>query len=319
MKKYLMLGVVLMLVLAAAGLPAMAQPPVQQVTTSAQITGLGGPPLVEAKWELSPNDDPLTPGIQIWPNHGPATTPVCVFAVVSDPHGVADITAAYADVYHPDGTFKLQIHMVVETDPVAIQNAIDAAYDTQQIDAAEKAYLEYLIEKHLGILWWGCFDYDVHQMAGVYSVEAWAVDQSGTQSAPLVNTFEVMPFVVLDIDFDNVDYGAILPTTDKWVGGDDVFSPGDGKPTVWNRGNADAKLRVHSSSMVGATYGKLIEQFDVELLLQQEVYYASQWVELAGPLVPCNPKQIDFSIHAPAGTPADTYSGVLDIEIDFAP
>lgn len=316
MKKYLVLGLVVALALSAVAMPAMAQ---QEVTTSAQITGSGAPPVVEAKWELSANDDPTLPGIQIWPNPAPDTTEICIFAVVSDPHGISDITATYGDVYHPDGSLKVQVHMGLETDPATIQSAIDAAYATGQIDLAMKDHLEYLIEKHLGVLWWGCFLYEVHQMSGLYSVEVWSVDQSGAQSVPLVNNFEVYSIVVLAIDFDHVNYGYILPTTDKWVGGDDNFNPGDGRPTVWNRGNDPAMLRVHSTQMTGGTYGKVIEQFDVELLDQQEVYFASQWVDLWGPLIPCNPVQIDFSIHAPAGTPADIYTGLMHIEIAHAP
>lgn len=316
MKKYLMLGLVVALVLSAAVLPALAQ---TQVTTSATITGSGAPPVIEAKWELSPNDDAGLPGIQIWPNPAPAFTDICIFAVVSDPHGIADVTATYGDVYHPDGSLKVQVHMAREADPAAIQNAIDAAAATGQIDSATKANLEYLIQKHLAELWWGCFVYEVHQPAGIYDVNVWAVDQAGAQSQPLVNQFEVFSIVVLDLDFTHVNYGAILPTSVKWVGGDDFFVDGDGRPTVWNRGNDPAMLRVRSSSMVGATYGKLIEAFDVELLGQQEVYVAGQWVDLFGPLIPCNPVQIDFSVHAPSGTPADTYNGTMTIQIGHAP
>jgi hypothetical protein len=310
-----MLGLVIVLVLSAVGLPAMAQTEV--VDTSATITGAGAPPVIEAKWEsvAAANEDSSQPGIQIYPNPAPDTTEICVYAVVSDPHGIADITAAYGDVYHPDGSLKVQVHLAMETDAAVIQSAINYAYATGQIDAATMDNLEYLIEKHLATLWWGCFLYEVHQPAGTYTVNAWAVDQSGGQSQPLINEFEMYSIVVLDIDFAAVNYGAILPTSDKWVGGDDTFSQGDGRPTVWNRGNDPAKLYVNSTQMTGATYHKVIEQFDVELKGQQEVYFAGQQVELAGPLCPCTPIQIDFSVHAPAGTPADTYTGQMTIQI----
>ena len=314
MKKYLLLVVALALVLTGVALPALAQ---DEVTTEAVITGEGSPPRVKAKWELSPNDCPVEPGINIWPNPAPDLTEICVFAVVDDPNGIDDITAVYADVYHPDGTLKVQIHMEMVTDPAVIEEAKQLAVDSGQITPEEAEELDWEIEKRLATMWCACFDYDVHlQPAGVYTVAAWAVDQHGAQSEHFWNDFEVFSIVVLAIDFETVDYGPILPSKVKWVGGDDVFAPGDGRPTVWNRGNDPAMLHVHSTPMVGVEKGKIIEEFDVELLGQQEVYWASQWVDLFGPLCPCTPTQIDFSVHAPTGSPADIYAGTMTLEID---
>jgi hypothetical protein len=324
MKKYLVLVMVMLLVLTAAGLPAVGQGPAQ-VTTGAQITGGGTPPEVWAKWELSDNDT-SAPGIAIVPN--PAVDPldptsgpteICIYAVVYDPNGIQDITAVFGDVYHPDGSMKVQVHMGLETDDAVIQNAINEAVATGQMTPSEASSYITDIGKNMLQLWWGCFDYHVHQPSGTYTVDAWAVDAFGSQSVHVLNTFEVISIVVLALDFDTVDYGPILPLSWKWVGGNDVFSPGDGRATVWNRGNDPAMLSVHSSAMTGASQGKLIEEFDVELLGQQEVYFASEWVDLFGPLMPCTPVQIDFSIHAPVGTPADSYSGVLDIRIGHVP
>jgi len=314
-KRYLLLALALALVLTAVALPALAQ---EEVTTSAVITGEGSPPRVKAKWELSPNDDPAVPGIQIIPNPAPNETAICVYAVVEDPNGIEDITAVYADVYHPDGSLKVQVHMVMVSDAEAMA-AIEAAMVTGQIDAVQAAELLWELEKRLATMWKGCFSYEVHQPAGVYTVAVWAVDQQGAQSEHLVNTFDVLSIVVLAIDFDSVDYGPILPSKVKWVGGDDVFQPGDGRPTVWNLGNDPAMLRLHSTQMVGVDKGKIIGDFDVQLFDQHELYVASQWVDLAGPLEPCTPTQIDFSIHAPDGTPADTYTGLMHLAIAHAP
>lgn len=316
MKKCLVLGLVVLLALAGVVLPALAQ---EEVTTSAVITGEGSPPRVKAKWELSDNDDRSVPRLNVWPNPAPEMTEICVYAVVDDPNGIEDITAVYADVYHPDGSLKIQVHMEMVTDPAEIEWAKQEAIASQQITPEEAEELDWELEKYLATMWKGCFYYEVHQPAGEYTVDAWAVDQHGAQSPHFFNAFGVYSIVVLAIDFDHVDYGPILPSKVKWVGGDDTFSDGDGRPTVWNRGNDPAMLRVHSTEMVGMVQGKLIEEFDVELLGQHETYVASQWVDLWGPLMPCTPTQIDFSIHAPLGTPADTYLGLLHLAIDHAP
>ncbi|MCL5025402.1 MAG: hypothetical protein M1531_02760 [Chloroflexi bacterium] len=40
--------------------------------------------------------------------------------------------------------------------------------------------------KNQAQLWWGCFQYEVHQPAGDYRVSEWAIDRDSAPSVPVV-------------------------------------------------------------------------------------------------------------------------------------
>lgn len=323
MKKSMLLLMIVAFVLMSA--PAMAQP-VPPVVTKAEITGAGGDPYVLVKWE-GPDMDAGSPGIQIVPNPaGPlpgqgGKTQIDVWAVVSDPNGIADLSDVFFDIYHPDGTFKLQIHM----QPVPCEEAVELFGEAwsmgwiQPCDGCPWTLEEiaWMLDcnKLQAQLWHGVWEYEIHQMDGWYNTCVTAVDSDGGTGSCCNADTEIISIVQLGLDFSEVNWGQIKPSVPKWVAGDDIFSPGDGKPTVWNQGNNLASLRVHNSALVGSQWGKLITDFDVRLLGQTENYVASEWVTLFGPLIPCTPVQIEFSVHAPYGTPKDTYMGEIDLEI----
>jgi len=314
--------------------PVLAQEPTTgEATTEASVTGAGSPPIVKAKWEWSANDDPTRPGIQIWPNPASASaadsgqTEISVWAVVTDTNGIGDITGVYFKVFEPGGercdqpgpcsacpepnVEKVQIHMTKDTDWEA---AKQKGLDTGQLTPEQAAELDEELTKHGAELWTGSWVYEVHQPAGNYCIEVTAVDQAGNKTK-LGNCILIESIVVLAIDFDTVDYGEIVPRAEKWVMGNGEFSPGDGRPTVWNQGNDPASLKVQFTSMVGAQEGKTIEDFNVQLLGERVDVKAGEWAALTGPLMPCTPAQIDFSIHPPVFLPADNYSGTLHLEM----
>jgi hypothetical protein len=333
MKKLLTVLLVVAFALVTAA-PALAQGPTTgQATTEAVVTGAGKPPIIKAKWEWSPNDDPSRPGIQIWPNPaGPkpgqgGQTEIWVWAVVTDTNGIGDITGVYFKVFEPGGdrcnqpgpcaacpepnVEKVQVHMVKETNWEA---AKQHALATGQLTPAQAAELDEELSKHAAEMWVGSWVYEVHQPAGDYCIEVTAVDQAGNKTK-LGDCILIESIVVLAIDFDTVDFGEIVPRAEKWVMGNDTFEPGDGRPTVWNQGNDPASLRVHFTPMVGAQEGKTIEQFNVQLMSQRVDLKASEWATLEGPILPCTPVQIDFSIHPPEFLPADSYSGTVELEM----
>lgn len=294
----------------------------QEVSTSANVDAAGSEPIIKAKWECAANDDPDRPGIQIFPNPaGPmpgegGETEVCVYAVVTDPNGIGDITGVYFKVFHPDGTEKLQVHMVKVEDPAEIEWAKMDAVDTGQLTLEQAAELDEEIDKNDAEMWVGCWIYEIHQPAGEYCIEVSGVDQFGNITK-MMNCIYIESIVVLALDFSSVNFGAIVPRAEKWVMGNDVFDPGDGRPTVWNQGNDLASLMVHSDPMVGVAEGKEITTFDVQLLEEEVVYEACDWVCLTGPLEPCTPTQIDFSIHPPEFLPMDVYEGAMHFEIVY--
>ena len=294
------------------------------VQTGAQITGAGDDPFVKAKWE-SPDMDPCKAGVQIIPNPaGPlpgqgGETEVWVYAVVSDPNGIADVADVYFKIFHPDGSFKLQVHMSKVPCWQAIGLVKDAAAKGL-IKFAEGYDLEDVLwqldcEKKQAELWVGKWIYEIHQPAGWYTTEVTVVDTDGGIGKFSNSDTEIVSIVQLALDFTSIDWGNLKPGVPKWISGDDNFVPGDGKPTVWNQGNDPASLRIHNSALVGAKEGKEIVKFDVRMGGEYYKYLASQWVTLIGPLLPCTPRQIEFSVFAPEGLPKDTYSGTMDFEI----
>ncbi|MCL5024943.1 MAG: hypothetical protein M1531_00370 [Chloroflexi bacterium] len=330
MKKRLLIPFALLAVLAMllTSLPAAADPPVptQKVTTTAQITGDGAKPGIKAKWEL-PSHDMSLPGVGIPPVFVPPAYPnpadVCVWAVVTDTMGIANISGVFFDVWEPatpgedpPTKFKIQVHMVNVTDTVAIEAAKTAAVNSGQMTSAQKTEIDEEILKFEALAYKGCFDYDVHQLSGKYKIVATVTNNQGATGSK-TNYIMIDSIVSLAIDFTVVDYGSILPGVDKWKSGDGDFTTVD-KPTVWNRGNNPGALNIVSSPMTGITYTKVITVFDVmlsSLSPTPKTYYASQVVTPDGKLQPCNPTQIDFSIHAPSNAPQDAYTGTMTITI----
>jgi hypothetical protein len=90
------------------GCPPGGQPP----------AGEGGsdnlPPYIKVKWEYDEgsyeHDSCIEDGLQVAPTlYGTRT--VGYYAVVADPNGRETISHVYADIWHPDGTFKYQIEL----------------------------------------------------------------------------------------------------------------------------------------------------------------------------------------------------------------
>ncbi|MCL4533558.1 MAG: hypothetical protein M1370_00135 [Bacteroidetes bacterium] len=323
MKRLLLIPVTLLIVLTMlmSVLPAAADGD-PTVPTKAVVGQGNTPPKIEAKWELAGQNTTwlgVDNGKQVFlPSPAPALSTICVYAVVSDPAGVGDITAAYADVYHPNnGSLKVQIHQVLLSDFAQVTNLVNRAVATEQISSTLASQLLWMLDptKNQAQLWWGCFQYEVHQPAGDYRVSEWAIDRGSARSIPLDNFFEIVPFSTLAIDFSAVDFGTIVAGQKKVVAGDDVFLQDDGKPTVWNKGNAGAGMTVVNTPMTGTQFGKVITNFDVQLFDQYVEYTARQVVTLVGPLMPCTPVQIEFSVLPPIDLAPDTYLGQIKLTI----
>ncbi len=320
MKKLLFAGLALVVVLSMvlAAFPAFADDLDPVVPTKAKVAPGAHPPTIEAKFELAGTNTTQPSDKNFMPSPAPKLSTICVYSVISDPAGNDDITAAYADVYHPDGSLKIQIHQQKLLDEYATKVAlINRAVALGQITRARADELLWMLDpdKNQATFWSGCFDYEVHQPAGQYSVSEWAIDLSSGRSTPLVNSFNIMPIISLAIDFTTVDFGLVTAGIKKIVAGDEAFSMNDGKPTVWNQGNVNASLAVSNTVMTGIEFHKTITKFDVQLLDQRINYDAGQVVTLPGPLEPCRPEQIEFSVLPPIDLAPDTYTGSITIKI----
>lgn len=313
------------------------------VDTEAMVGGAGSAPFVCAKFETP--DDRDDPDTQIEPIPGDLKT-VKFYVVVGDPNGVDDIAAAYVKVYHPDGSFKFQLHAIrptwtvipwtgmidmdgdctgdtsVETalNTLDAQGRITYGYDPVRETTMDLDTLKYDIQNGKQLLIELVGEMHYHQPAGDYMVEAIATDEGG-KTGILVNFFEYLSIVALRIDFAMINWGEV--NTDNWnvlYGDEDLATRS--KPTIQNIGNDPAKIELTATEMMGVELQKSIPRFDAHMRTGDIEFDANTPTVITDAggnpveLPPCTPTQIDFSVHPPYGTPDDTYMGSMNIRID---
>lgn len=339
------LNILLVLAMALSLFPLAAL--ADDIPTTAVIDPAGTPPQTLFKWELPDmqpgtgpmvveygtladphqhDDDMNVTGMQVFPNleDQPEVRWIDYWWVVTDPNGIGDINDAFVRVFHPDGALKYQLHGALQPCPAlgtatTVGTTLEAAVHTDQLTSAQAG----LIVENCGKRIWQVYrvvgELSKHQPAGTYTVIASAVDRAGNTSE-LSNTFTVLPIIGFQRDFAGVDFGQILPNTDKWVRGD--FEFGSPLPTVKNVGNVLMNINVEFTPMVGAKYLKLIDLFDVMLDSTNDSVVDGQAFDpvRAGESVCFDEQalgsnvtgQIDFSIH-PGSIPADSYAGRVNI------
>ena len=338
MKKLLAITLAVIMSLAVP-MTAVAAP----IDVEAVVTGSGSAPYVCAKFE-TPDCDNLMDGTQIEPIPGEQKV-VKFYVVVGDPNGIADVSAVYIKVYHPDGSFKFQLDAIMPDwtiipydgmvdmdgdcsgdtvvpealDMLELENRITYGFDPVRGDMMTLETLKYDLAHGKQFLVEIVGEMDYCQPAGIYTVEAIVVDGGGT-SGTLVNTFEYLSIVALRCDFTNISWGNV--NVNQWnilYGDEDLNTPT--KPTVKNIGNDPAMLELHFTELLGSEFQKKIKDFDALMLgghIELEACTPKIITDDAGvPIVlpPCTPTQIDFSVHPPVGTPEDVYTGEMTITI----
>jgi hypothetical protein len=291
------------------------------------------------------------PGLQVKPKlYGDVT--VGFYAVVTDPEGVDHVDHVYADVWHPDGTFKYQIELI----PVGFDDpnkynkweAIEIWNHTWKchrslvklsdfipqpgFDQPGDIYEELLQEEAYLYRAFAVINYC--QPGGWYYVGVRAHDGFDAYCNYLYNRFWYIPTAGIDLDFKTIDYGTVAESSNKWIGGDEQF--GTLKPTVRNTGNTPVRLTVKQDDMqFGETAGKSNVDFDVRLTangpvrtylpgaydLIKPASQGGQDIEgnrYRGVLIPgrlelCTEEKLDFSIHVWKGYPGMTYKGMMEI------
>lgn len=230
---------------------------------------------------------PCTPGLQVKPNLY-SNANVGYFAVVTDPEGREHIDAVYADIWHPDLTFKYQIELFPITDRDLALAIWDHAWEchsdlitinddwasgltgfipgtTDPITPDWDIRDELLQEE--AYLYVGCEVISYCQPGGWYYVGIRAMDGYDDWSPYLFNRFWYIPTSAIAVDFVKVDYETVAESVNKWVGGDLNFEPTTSdKPTVRNIGNTPAELYVWQDDMnFQKTAGEWNVEYDVRL------------------------------------------------------
>ncbi|MDP3917091.1 MAG: hypothetical protein Q8Q42_02270 [Nanoarchaeota archaeon] len=327
-----------------------------EVDQSATIgAGTGSPPSIEYVWVL-PDENLNDQGTQLFPTLSSERNDIYACVVVGDPQGRDDISQVFVDVYHPEGTqdllpcvpdannkcdftgdafdrnpegglFKYQVHAdrLNPTIPADMQFIEDCKLDALAAGLITQADVDLINYNIFSQPEWYMYTVNLpmlyHQPSGLYEVKAWATDHASAFSDMVSSFFDWVSTVALEIDFqDGLDYGALQPSVYRVIQGDYNMISGDGKPTVKNEGNERVEISVQSSTLLGDTFNKEINDFDVKWDPYEtgfghgQVFFDNdEQVILEDPLELCQTEKIDFSAHADLGLPADNYHGILQI------
>ena len=313
-----------------------------EMSTGVTINEDGAKPFVKCKWEGTvgsginqcwKEDDLTTDEIQVDPSLDGDKT-VYFFAICTSESGVDTIDHVYADVYHPDGTFKYQLelsHRIDSTHDPANPNPVlerfeavasnnpsiitynDALFRGKVVDYAE-VYEEVLQGE--ADLWWGQDVVNYCQPAGCYDVKVNAVD-GNIWSDDLYNYFWYVPTVGVLYDFTNVNYGPVTIGVEKQAPGDQNMDTTPDYPTVRNIGNVPLVFDVEQNDMeLGETGGVPNVHYGARLgALGTKVSYDPFVLTRIPNVLPlCTLEKLDFFIlidKAPNG--ATGASGLMDI------
>jgi hypothetical protein len=259
------LAIALLTIMIAMTAPVFATTPacVGICPTEATVgSGGGTAPIVKAKWE-TPDQNPNKAWTQINPpmTFG-ATKTIGYWAVVTDNDGVGTIATVYADVWHPDKTFKYEIPLyeikICDENMNVNQTALN--YVLASLEAANAgSYVKYKdsydlnetereLKKCDAKAYYGERDIDYCQMCGEfnwtlkcdcptctpywklndwttgYKVTVVAYDTSA-KNGTLTNYFEYMCSAGVEVDFNKLDFENVPLLQHKQIAGDDVWDP----------------------------------------------------------------------------------------------
>lgn len=286
--------------------------------------------------------------IQVWPNaaNSPEEKRVQLWTAVDHPNGVGAISDVYWKVFHPDGSFKVQVHANSQynggivsasnnncTDfgnATTADTMFEAAVGTGQISTAAiddtNNGLIALCQEGSKAFYYAQFQISKDQPCGEYRIETHAV--AGGTDVSKTTFIDVECFYNLNTDFNTVNFGSLLPGVDQTVAGDlDMSTPG--RPTVMNTGNVGMYIGLNFSSLVQQTDGsgnsvvggKTIDSFDGAFGLDPSTLqkYATigtgvnKWFQSTDNQLVCSDQigKLDLSVHPPTTLPQGQYDGSL--------
>ena len=332
-------------------------------TSLVRDTSGGATPIVKAKWEMNGpswsgtafigtgTDDTTAVGAQFLPSgQYQVNKDISLCAVVTDPDGLADIDAVYADVFYPDVALgdshiplndqsglgceelmqedtlkRLSMDDGIELFCNKVRNnnnnlpTFNTNYNYDEICNPETGELV----KMTAAVYCGDKTISYEDPSGEYKVLAVAQDKNGLQGT-LENHFNYLPVVAFDKDFTAVNYGNVKLNTHKIISGDIDFSTSD-KPTVRNVGNTRISIKVMQDDMgLGMTDGIYNVRYDgrvgSDAGFVNYVPYQTRILPLALDLSEMN--EMDFSIDISKFPPIDPgpgYTGTMTLSAQSAP
>jgi hypothetical protein len=295
-------------------------PLVGNIDTRAKIEGLGNKPEILYNW--AGNDEViLTDGVQIYPTAS-GLKEIWDYVVVKDIDN--DVTKVKANLYNPSPVNE----KIAEIWKIKITNnnrdfqdyAILQGKKGKIITAEQATEIRLLLDNGEAELYAGSWSgMDYRFPPGEYKWTDIVYDRGGNSDSQ-DKVFEWMEAKVLELDFDQIDFGTLISGGTSYVNGDDQMIRRDGKPTLKNEGNVPLRLKVKTTDLVGKETDEKItgeDVFDVKFRTEvPENYSANEWKILTNPLlVAVDGKNvpISFSVHPGLGLPNDIYIGTTEI------
>jgi len=260
----------------------------------------GNNPIVKAKWEMNiakdgngkylGTDDATTAGSQFMPSGVYQTDKrIAVCAVVTDPDGVADVDAVYADTFYPTGIAlgpnhaadrqgcgqmmsEFSLTKLSKADGIdlfcskvrtgnsnlPVFNTAPTAYDYDEICATDGE-----LWKETANVYCGEKDLSYEDPSGDYKTLVMAQDKAGLDGT-LTNYFTYLPLTAFETDFSKVSYDTVKLNTHKIINGDLTWDAMNaGKASVRNIGNTRLIMKVWQNDMgLGQTDGNWNVKYD---------------------------------------------------------
>jgi hypothetical protein len=226
---------------------------------------------------------------------------VVITSITPDPADPGDTVTVSGTLSDPNAKNEAQLRNEINTFQYTVEKPDTSEYTTGPITVASA--------------WSFDFDLGSGADAGVWSVEVTATDDDGLSNS-YTNTFVVNEMSGYAIDFTTVDFGTVAIGTQEIVSGDDIFSTGDGKPTIRNTGNYEvmdvtiSAINMTADTDPSNTIPCASLGADVAGDGEQDLGGARTFV--VG-IAPGETAAINFTLTAPTGTASDTYSGVISV------
>jgi hypothetical protein len=171
-------------------------------------------------------------------------------------------TIVHWKVFHPDGSFKVQVDGTNYTAgssqaPCAGPNGMfDMAVRTGQIEAPAASNatsnihdsLQDWCRQNVKDFYYGAFGLSKHQPHGKYRIEATAIKPANNGEQTLVYYIEVLPVRYLAKDFNGIGFTNLRAGNVYSIDGDLNFAPGTG-PTLQNQGNAGLSVEMNYTNL----------------------------------------------------------------------
>lgn len=322
-------------------------------TSLEKSTGIGANPIVKAKWEMNTDtdvnskylgtDDSSSAGAQFLPSgQYQIGKDVAICAVVTDPDGLADINAVYADIFYPEnidlgpnhdstagcGSLiqEIKLNKLAKADGLDLlcnkirNNNNNLPTWNTDFDYDEVCAQDGELQKETAAVFCGEQTLSYEDPSGSYRVLALAQDKYGLNGT-LENNFSYLELTAFETDFNSVSYGDVKLNTHKIINGDLTW--GNNIPSVRNVGNTRLNIKILQDDMgLGMTDGQWNVKWDARVGSDAVAkwYWPEVWTTVPSTLNLSETDEMDFSIYIYKFPPVngDSFVGTMTLSASKA-